>query len=225
MPATTLRLFRGDAETFGDAPAEDITRQTAGAASFGAATLDRPEAAPRVLPFPGTPAAGDEEDGAEPARAEFRGATLRFDASHDEPATGGDAGFDAAADAADWPDVLPLSAILSHPDSGLPAGYRVRADAGAAELPEGAVAGRVGFGVSLRARGGWVEQNAPAVSEPLSRAKALHANRTCKCCGAGGVAPVLLADTVRDAAGDIVPGSGTLVGFHCGRCEAQWPVA
>ena len=215
MPSTTLRLYRGDAETFGDAPAGEITRD-AGAATLDAAYPDSPEAAPRVLPFPG--------------RSD---ATLRVDAAHAEPAAGTDgdaaATFDPAADPADWPDVLPLSAILSHPDSGLPKGYRVNPGAGS-DLPEGAVAGRVGFGVSLEAGagsrigGGWVEPATPTVSEPITRAKALHANRTCKRCGAGGVEPVLLADTVRDAAGDVVPGSGTLVGFHCGRCEAQWPV-
>ena len=217
MPSTTLRLYTGDADL---SDADPITRDAGAAPAHGAtATLDRPEAAPRVLPFPGR---RSEED--ETARVETGGATLRFHAAHDEPAETQDAAaFNAAADPAEWPDVLPLSAILSHPDSGLPTGYRV--SPGAADtLPEGAVAGRVGFGVSLETRGGWVDTPAPAASTPLTRAKALHANRTCRCCGAGGVAPVLLADTVRDAAGDVVPGSGTLVGFHCGRCEAQWPV-
>ena len=220
MPSTTLRLYRGDSD-LSDAP-DEITRD---AGATGTATLDRPEAAPRVLPFPGR---RDETD--ETARADRGGVALRFHAAHDEPAEKRDAAaFDAAADPTEWPDVLPLSAILSHPDSGLPTGYRVNPGAGlpgaTGDLPEGAVAGRVGFGVSLKARGGWVETAAPAATTPLTRARALHANRTCQRCGAGGVEPVLLADTVRDAAGDVVPGSGTLVGFHCGRCEAQWPVA
>ncbi|MFH5804745.1 hypothetical protein, partial [Alienimonas sp. DA493] len=104
------------------------------------------------------------------------------------------------------PDVLPLSAILSPP--------QFRRDA---DLPAGAVAGRIG---------GWASTPAGVgVDSPLTRAKALHANRTCKSCGAGGVEPVLLSDGVRDASGQLVPGSGTLVGFHCCRCQKEWPVA
>ena len=211
MPSTTLRLYRGDDA----ATAETISRDTG--SRTGAAVAERPEAAPRVLPFPSARTNPADET----ARVDRGGVTLRFHASHDggdgtaeEQADGFGAGvFDAAGS---LPDVLPLSAILSHPDSGLAGGYRIKTDR-AAGVPDGAIAGRVG---------GWVETPRMAgASDSLTRAKALHANRTCKSCGAGGVEPVLLADTVRDAAGEVVPGSGTLVGFHCGRCEAEWPVA
>ena len=202
MP-TTLRLYRGDAETF-DA---DGSHRSAVAALDG----DRPEAAPRVLPFPGRAASRDGRD--ETSRldvtaAEGGAATIRFHAPHlsaDDAVAGNDV---AEHDA----DVLPLAAILSLPTAR---GYRTSESPIADRSP--AVAGRIG---------GWASSPAGLPGDgPLSRAKVLHANRTCKACGAGGVEPVLLTDGVTDAAGDPVPGSGTLVGFHCCRCAAEWPVA
>ena len=58
---------------------------------------------------------------------------------------------------------------------------------------------------------------------PLSRAKALHANRTCRFCSHPVVEPVVLNDGLRDGSGEFVPGSATLVGFHCENCDAEWP--
>lgn len=58
----------------------------------------------------------------------------------------------------------------------------------------------------------------------LDRAKALHSNRNCKSCGCQGVEPVTLNDGLRDGSGQYVPGSATLVGFHCTRCRSEWPV-
>ena len=63
-----------------------------------------------------------------------------------------------------------------------------------------------------------------AAAAPLNRAKALHANRRCKNCGHSGVDPVTLNDGLRDGSGQYVPGSATLVGFHCPRCRSEWPV-
>ncbi|QDT14367.1 hypothetical protein [Alienimonas californiensis] len=195
MKTAVLRLYRGD-----DAATPD---ESGTAASRGDGA--DPVAAPRVLPFPSR--AISRRDADETARRESvdeggRPVTLRFHAPHD---TAG--GRVAAAD--ERPDVLPLSAILSPPQ------FR-RGASGDAELPAG-VAGRIG---------GWaVTPPGVAADSPLTRAKALHANRTCKSCGAGGVEPVLLSDGVRDASGQLVPGSGTLVGFHCCRCQKEWPVA
>ncbi len=59
---------------------------------------------------------------------------------------------------------------------------------------------------------------------PISRARALHANRYCPTCGHSTVEPVTLNDGLRDGSGEYVPGTATLVGFHCGQCEAEWPV-
>lgn len=59
---------------------------------------------------------------------------------------------------------------------------------------------------------------------PLSRAKALYRNRRCCYCGHGTVDPVTLSDGLRDASGQYIPGSATLVGFHCSCCHAEWPI-
>jgi hypothetical protein len=63
-----------------------------------------------------------------------------------------------------------------------------------------------------------------ASDAPLSRAKALHANRSCRFCGHSAVNPVTLNDGLRDGSGQYIPGSATLVGFHCEGCLAEWPV-
>jgi hypothetical protein len=63
-----------------------------------------------------------------------------------------------------------------------------------------------------------------ASRSPLSRAKALHANRCCRFCGSSRVDPVTLNDGLRDGSGQYVPGSATLVGFHCEECREEWPV-
>lgn len=59
---------------------------------------------------------------------------------------------------------------------------------------------------------------------PLARAKALHENRCCRSCGSAAVDPVTLNDGLRDGSGQYIPGTATLVGFHCVRCHAEWPV-
>lgn len=200
---TALRLYRGD----------DVREETDAAAEAAADVATADPAAPRVLPFPRYVDGGD----APADRSETRfvdggdgAVTLRFDAAH------APAGADRVP-ADEVPDVLPLSAILSPPrfrDGSAPA------DA----APAGAVAGRIGVAPAA-CDGGWARSPRGLADGPLSRAKALHANRTCTACGAGGVEPVLLSDGVRDGSGQQVPGSGTLVGFHCGRCEHEWPVA
>lgn len=63
-----------------------------------------------------------------------------------------------------------------------------------------------------------------AAAAVLDRARALHENRSCKNCGCSGVEPVTLNDGLRDGSGQYVPGSATLVGFHCTQCRTEWPV-
>ncbi|QDT37225.1 hypothetical protein [Stratiformator vulcanicus] len=58
---------------------------------------------------------------------------------------------------------------------------------------------------------------------PVARAKALHRNRQCPCCDHPVVDPVFLSDGVRDGTGDFIPGTATLVGFHCRECNWEWP--
>lgn len=59
---------------------------------------------------------------------------------------------------------------------------------------------------------------------PLNRAKALHRNRRCPSCGGPVVEPVVLNDGLRDGTGQYIPGTATLVGFHCRGCRSEWPV-
>jgi hypothetical protein len=65
---------------------------------------------------------------------------------------------------------------------------------------------------------------AAAADSVVSRAKALHENRRCRCCGQSGVEPVTLNDGLRDGSGQYIPGTATLVGFHCTHCKGEWPV-
>ena len=58
----------------------------------------------------------------------------------------------------------------------------------------------------------------------VTRAEALHRNRCCRFCTHPVVDPVFLNDGIRDGSGQYVPGSATLVGFHCERCHAEWPI-
>ena len=58
----------------------------------------------------------------------------------------------------------------------------------------------------------------------LNRARILHENRTCPECEHCVVEPVELDDAVVNCNGMPIPGTATLVGFHCARCESEWPV-
>jgi hypothetical protein len=57
----------------------------------------------------------------------------------------------------------------------------------------------------------------------LSRARVLHRNRCCPNCRRGGVMPVDLGDGDDRNRAMPVPGTSTLVGFHCDACGAEWP--
>jgi hypothetical protein len=65
---------------------------------------------------------------------------------------------------------------------------------------------------------------AAVADSALTRAKALHENRRCRHCGQSGVEPVMLNDGLRDGSGQYIPGTATLVGFHCTCCRVEWPV-
>lgn len=62
----------------------------------------------------------------------------------------------------------------------------------------------------------------PVTDDPVRLARSLHRNRRCVDCGSPRVAPVSLADGVRDATGQFIPGTATLVGFHCEACGHEW---
>ncbi len=59
----------------------------------------------------------------------------------------------------------------------------------------------------------------------VRRAKILHDNSVCPECGSAGVEPLELDDAlISHRNHQPVPGTATLVGFHCHQCGAEWPV-
>ncbi len=88
---------------------------------------------------------------------------------------------------------------------------------------DGAGADVIPISAFLPRRGGLKAPTVPL--RPLTRARALHANRACPFCRHPVVEPVVLNDGLRDGTGQYIPGSATLVGFHCDRCHSEWPVA
>ena len=58
----------------------------------------------------------------------------------------------------------------------------------------------------------------------VARARALHNNKRCPYCRHPIVEPVELDDAVVNRNRMTIPGTATLVGFHCERCSAEWPV-
>ena len=57
----------------------------------------------------------------------------------------------------------------------------------------------------------------------VSRARALHQNRRCQKCYQPRVEPLELDDAVLNRNGMPIPGTATLVGFHCLHCHSEWP--
>ena len=60
--------------------------------------------------------------------------------------------------------------------------------------------------------------------ELILRARAVRRNRCCPHCGHPDVEPLVLEAAIRHRELPAVPGTGTLAGFHCGRCDAVWQV-
>ncbi|MFN0196818.1 MAG: hypothetical protein ACKVT0_08720 [Planctomycetaceae bacterium] len=58
---------------------------------------------------------------------------------------------------------------------------------------------------------------------PVLRAKVLHTNRVCPYCRRATVEPIELNDGVLNRQRLPIPGTATLVGFHCQECDAEWP--
>jgi hypothetical protein len=59
----------------------------------------------------------------------------------------------------------------------------------------------------------------------LNRARVLFENQECAYCGKATVEPLELDDAVvSDKNNRIVPGTATIVGFHCHSCTEEWPV-
>ena len=61
--------------------------------------------------------------------------------------------------------------------------------------------------------------------DAVSRARAIRGNSCCPFCNKATVEPIELDDaTISPHSRLPVPGTATLVGFHCHSCEAEWPV-
>lgn len=63
-----------------------------------------------------------------------------------------------------------------------------------------------------------------SVLDVVTRAQMLRENRECRQCGHPVVEPVELNDAAHNQNGLPIPGTATLVGFHCTRCDREWPV-
>ena len=55
-----------------------------------------------------------------------------------------------------------------------------------------------------------------------TRARAIHANRTCPACGRTTVVPLELRDAARNRNLMPIPGTATLAGFSCHSCGSEW---
>ena len=58
----------------------------------------------------------------------------------------------------------------------------------------------------------------------VARARAMYENRRCPECTHPVVRPVELEDAAMNRSRLPIPGTATLVGFHCERCSAEWSV-
>ena len=59
----------------------------------------------------------------------------------------------------------------------------------------------------------------------ISRARAMHANQSCPHCHHATVEPIELGDAIISPRNHRpIPGTATIVGFHCHSCRNEWPV-
>lgn len=60
---------------------------------------------------------------------------------------------------------------------------------------------------------------------PVDRARVIRENAVCPECEALNVEPLELHDAVISPRNRMpVPGTATIVGFHCNSCDTEWPV-
>lgn len=63
------------------------------------------------------------------------------------------------------------------------------------------------------------------VTPPNHRARIIRDNSVCPECSSVDVEPIELQDAVISPKNRLpVPGTATIVGFHCHKCESEWPV-
>ncbi|MCA9035216.1 MAG: hypothetical protein KDA91_08805 [Planctomycetaceae bacterium] len=62
-------------------------------------------------------------------------------------------------------------------------------------------------------------------TEPTRRARLIRDNRTCPNCSHCDIEPLELQDAMISPKSRLpVPGTATIVGFHCNDCGTEWPV-
>jgi hypothetical protein len=62
----------------------------------------------------------------------------------------------------------------------------------------------------------------PSFMEVVQRSRLLHMHRRCKDCGRPTVQPVERNDSVLGKNRLPVPGTSTVLGFHCDYCQSEW---
>lgn len=61
--------------------------------------------------------------------------------------------------------------------------------------------------------------------QPVDRARLLHENNCCPECAHHDIEPLELEDSIISPRNRLpVPGTATIVGFHCNDCGIEWPV-
>ncbi len=69
----------------------------------------------------------------------------------------------------------------------------------------------------------FAEDHRPNRDNPVTRARVLRKNDCCPRCRRSVVEPLELADGFHSRNQLPIPGSATLVGFHCLSCDWEWP--
>ncbi len=63
------------------------------------------------------------------------------------------------------------------------------------------------------------------LAAPVDRARVIHENAVCPECDKCDIQPLELKDAVISPKSRLpVPGTATIVGFHCNDCGTEWPV-
>ena len=61
------------------------------------------------------------------------------------------------------------------------------------------------------------------MQDAVDRARLIHANRRCPFCQHSSVGLIQLQDAILNRNRMPIPGTATLVGFHCDCCGKEWP--
>jgi hypothetical protein len=62
----------------------------------------------------------------------------------------------------------------------------------------------------------------PSFMEVVQRSRLLHVHRRCRDCGRPTVQPLERNDAVLGKNRLPIPGTSTVVGFHCDYCQSEW---